>query len=189
MSGSRTIKVLAALVVAMTIGAFALLAMDTDPIRPGAIHLAALAERNSGAAAIVGSTEVPLQGMKWRNIVIMSSTAGRGIERGCHFVVRRDGRHLVQATDLWKQQLDGRHTPVRQYNADSIGICVEGDFDVNQPSPEQFEALCGLIRVLQHNFRIYPDQIFLHSDLVSGSRSPGEAFPARPLAARLVDFR
>jgi len=178
---------LAALVVAMTIGAAALLVLDTDPIRPAAAHLAALADRGGGAAAIVNQTDVPIQPLKWRNIIIHSSASGVAIAQRCHFVIEADGQQLIRATDLWKQQADGKHTFVREYNADSIGICVRGDFSRTAPTREQFEALVSLTRSLQQRLDIYPNQVYLHSELDSRSHSPGAAFPIQALNARLLN--
>ena len=188
MLGSRTIKVLAALVVAMTIGAFALLILDKEPIKPPAARIAALAERNTGASAIIRQTNVPIQPIKWHRIVIHSSQTSPEIEQRCHFVIESSGKGLIRPTALWRQQADGRHTYVRYpgFNTDSIGICVRGDFSANRPTGEQTEALVALVRALQEKLDIRASQVYLHSDLDSRSNSPGPLFPATTLGQSLL---
>ncbi|MCK4601914.1 MAG: N-acetylmuramoyl-L-alanine amidase [Phycisphaerae bacterium] len=198
MPRSRTIKTLAALVAAMTVGAFALTVMETAPIRPGIKDLAAVAASDQGPEGIVKQTDVEIQRVKWANIIVHSSASRRNIESQCHFVIapRRPGSSQTEsddqtvtvATNLWKRQAEGYHiyVPGYDFTANSIGICLRGDFSHRRPAAATLDALVALVRVLQQECGISPDHVYLHSDLISGSNSPGRAFPARTFSASLL---
>lgn len=179
MLGSRTIKTLTALLVSMTVGALVLMVLETSPGHPPAEQLAAVSRSRTPIGGAIYDTVVPIQSIKWRNIVVHSSSAGgSGIEQRCHFVVQPDGR--VAATDLWQRQLAGHHVyvPGRDFNADSIGICMVGDFSSRGPSQRQFDGLVELTRSLQGILLMPADRVYLHSHLAARSHSPGDAFPA-----------
>ena len=186
MLGSRTVKTLTALLGSMTLGAFVLMVLETAPTNPEPEQLAAVTERDTGLAAIIRDTAVPLQRIKWRNVVVHGSGVGSSDIAGrCHFVVGQDGR--IIATALWKHQLAGYHVyvPGRDFNADSIGICLDGDFSDLPPARAQFEVLVNLTRAIQEDFAVPPDRVYLHSQLDARSSSPGAAFPAAALDGRL----
>jgi len=179
MPGSRTIKTLTALVVSLTIGAFALMMLETAPVEAPAQHLAAVEAGNTEAGKVVRRTAVPLQPIKWRNIILHGSAAERGdILDRVHFLVADDG--AIQPTLLWQRQQSGHHAYVagRDFNADSIGICLIGDYSRRGPERRQFEAVADLTTTLQRMFRIPADRVYLQSDLERGRPSPGPAFPA-----------
>ena len=76
--------------------------------------------------------------------------------------------------------------PWRDFNADSVGVCLAGDFSRRPPSPEQFELLVLLVLAVQLACNIPADHVYLHSDLDKRTDSPGRAFPVRQFAARLL---
>jgi hypothetical protein len=192
---SRMIKTLALLVASMSLGTLILWLMETDPAEPGPpLNLRAVEKGPSRTEpTAMGQTEIPLQPLKWRNIIIHD--AGREALRaaqGCHFVVgdsRRVGDGIVQATKLWRRQADGRHIDVPGYdfNANSVGICVLCDGRRAGPSAKQFESLIALVRALQVSCSIGPDHVYLHSQLgepgCPGGRFPAEAFRRKLLPA------
>ena len=192
MLGSRTIKTLTALVAAMTVGAIGLLALETAPIRPAGHNLAAVSNPADTHAKAVLDTDVPIQPIKWRNIVIHSSgPRGRDVARRCHFVIEAkasDDGQYVGATILWKRQGSGNHVfvPGRDFNADSIGICLMGDFSSKAPGSGQFQALVKLVQALQQRCNVSADHVYLHSQLDAHSRSPGDAFPSETFASHLL---
>lgn len=189
------IKTLALLVASMSLGTLILWLMETDPARPSPpVNLRAVEKGPYGAElTVVEQTKVPLQSVKWRNIIVHD--AGRGglqVAQGCHFVVgnsRRVGDGIVQATKLWRRQVDGRHIDVPGYdfNANSVGICVLCDGRRAGPSAKQFNALVALVRALQVSCSIGPDHVYLHSQLgepgCPGGRFPAEAFRRKLLPA------
>ena len=176
----------------MTVGTFALMVLETAPIRPSATDLAAVELSPRGPGAEVFRTEVPVQAIKWRNIVVHASVADRReMARRYHFLIGPDtagAPDAVRATSLWKHQAEGYHVyiPGYDYNADSIGICLVGDFSRSGPSGVQFRALVSLVQTLQRACGISADHVYLHSDLDAVSRSPGEAFPVEAFTARLL---
>jgi len=184
---SRTTRTLTYLFVSMTVGALALMWMETGPILPVRMPLVAV---GSGGGVIFG-TDVPVQQIKWRNIVIL--TADRpdaDIARSCHFVVvvdstGRGGR--VLATDLWKRQADGYHTfaPGHDWNSDSIGVCFVGKLTDSVLDGEQFRDFINLVRALQDGLRVPSERVYLCNDLDDRSPLPSEGF-VRAFSRRLL---
>ena len=87
---------------------------------------------------------------------------------GYHYLVRADGTvELGRPVDT-----EGAHT--EGHNADSLGICLAGDFTRSAPAPEQISALTEL--VLELNQHYGPLSIWRHSDL-SPTDCPGDLFP------------
>lgn len=171
----RTGKVLATLVAAMTLGALLLMLMESDPPRPSENDLAVV------RATMLEETRAlsPI----WRRIVIHSSEGGQDpLPNLCHFIVRSspdaEGRWITP-TSLWRQQTPGRHiyVPGMDYNADSIGICLMGNFDVVPPSRGQLQALLHLVRQLQSACSISAENVYLRRQLHDQPPLPGNAFP------------
>jgi len=191
---SRTVKTLFVLFVAMLTGAMALLAMQTDPLLPPSGHLAALApSAGQDAAAIVRQTSVPLQPIKWRNIVVHSAECVDSNDRTSevHFRLASsaDGEVTIQATQLWQQQAAGNHLPLiagRDLNAESIGVCLAGELAEGEPSSRQLAQLRALVRALQLACSIPADHVYLHSDLDSHTGCPGRSFPSQRFSAGLI---
>lgn len=61
-------------------------------------------------------------------------------------------------------------------NADSIGICCVGNFDLAPPPPAQLDLLVRLVRSLCVLLEIPPARVFRHSDFAAKS-CPGKLFP------------
>ena len=183
---SRTIKTLVALIFSMTIGASALMLLETAPARGPAEHLSAVAAPDSSASRAVNDTAVPVQSAKWRNIVVHSSAEGADIAARCHFIIEADG--TVRPTSLWRGQVSGRHVFVagRDFNADSIGVCIAGDFTTRAPSRRQMTNLTDLTQSLQRTFRMPANRVYLMKDLDGASRSPGAAFPTTGFNSQLL---
>lgn len=74
---------------------------------------------------------------------------------GYHIVIYGNG-------EVRKYRADdevGAHTKEQNMNFKSIGICLSGNFDLEQPNPQQVESLTKLLR--QYNFKeIYPHRHF-----------------------------
>jgi len=182
MIDTRTTKVLGALLVAMTVGALLLMAMESQPPRPSNEILASI--RSSAAVGGVVASS------RWRRIVVNSSLGGADTLPGrSHFVIsaKPDATGWqVKPTNLWRQQRAGHHIYVagRDFNSDSIGVCLIGDFSTNSPGSQQFEALLGLIRSLQLKCGIRAENIYLASELTASAK-PGLAFPVGEFNSRL----
>jgi len=194
MDRSRMIRTLVALLAALTVGTFVLLALETRPAHPGpALPLAKHLQGNEAVLSEVTNTNVPLLHDRWLNIVIHDSICEMNGDptADCHFVIygpdSADLAGRVRATGRWRQQARGAHiaVPGRDFNAVSIGICLEGDLADKAPSAEQLEALSALTRALQRKLGIGSERVYLHGDLAS-AHCPGSAFDVGAFRATLI---
>ncbi|MCY2925318.1 MAG: peptidoglycan recognition family protein [Planctomycetota bacterium] len=87
-------------------------------------------------------------------------------------------RHL-RSTPLWRNQQAGRYAsiPGHDYNADTVGVSLAGDFDQHAPTEAQMNALVALVRELQALCNINRDRVYLYRELTSSPR-PGAKFYA-----------
>ncbi len=185
MGRSRTIKVLAALLAAMTVGALALMVLETSPLSPPISH-AAMQTSGSASADAVFSTDF-IQPTMWRNIIVHGSQSEAGqLDSQSHFVIDPAGD--VAVSDLWKNQLAGQHVllPGRDWNVDSIGISLTGPLETRRPTTSQYRSLLVLVATLQQRLNISGDHVYLYRHLDASTRSPGNAFPAADFASRLL---
>ena len=181
----RTVKTLTALFFAMTVGALVLMLMDVEPIQPPGTHLTAVAANEEAQLPVIAQTEVPLR--KWRSIVVHTSVEGRAVVANCHFII--DGGAIdVRSTAHWEQQRAGRHVPGRgsDWNTESIGICLMGDFALRRPSQVQWQSLMKLVTDLQQQFDIPSSRVYLYRDIGGRGNSPGKAFPQTEFHEQLV---
>jgi hypothetical protein len=76
------------------------------------------------------------------------------------------GNGQIEVGFRWIQQLDGAHakTPDNDFNKTGIGICLVGNFDETNPSPQQMASLAKLVGYLMKTYRITPDRILGHGD-------------------------
>lgn len=174
MAKSRTVKTLTALVVSMTIGTFVLLALETQPIDPKAPELAARAESPASDALL--ATDVELQDDRWQRIVIHTDREGDGIAERCHFVIDDRG---ITPQDHWRRQSSPEHVAYRggrDYDADSIGICVRADYTRDGGvSQQRLDDLKRLVAALQEGCRIDRGYVYFHSTFTN-RRRPAPAF-------------
>ena len=174
MAQSRTIKTLTALVIAMTLGAFALILMETGPIIPSIPRLAAT-DGPSGEHALVTDTSVPIDRDRqdWRNIVIHTAAEGSAVASNCHFTV---SGATATASQAWKRQAPARHVHSMviglDYNADSIGVCLSADYSQPGYPKEEFDKAARLVRHLQRAFEIDRSRVYFHSDLNDRAAEP-----------------
>ncbi len=199
MSRSRTIKTLAALLGALTLGTFALFQLETLPARPpvgvplSGRQAASRVERRCLDEIL--NTAIPLRQQDWRHIVIHDDVCpdapSQGVATGVHFVIHgRDsdaGDGTVRAAARWQRQADGSHIFLsgKNYNAKSIGILLAGDCAAKPPSAKQIESLAALVRSLQGQFGIGGQYVYLHGDL-TGARCPGRRMPAEAFRRQLA---
>ena len=176
---SRTVRTLATLFTAMTIGAFSLMWMETAPIDE--LPMPPLTARSSSSVAyeaVVYRTHVPVKHPKWLNIVLRNApTADDDVAQACHFIVTGENQ-AITTTELWKRQVDGYHTfaPGHDWNADSIGVCFVGDLNEETLSGRQFNELMSLVQTLQLHFKIRPERVYLYSELDDRTSPPSGPF-------------
>ena len=90
---------------------------------------------------------------------------------GYHWIIYSDG----EIRQYRKENEEGAHTKEQGMNFKSIGICMEGNFDAEDPNKEQAESLEKLILALckTHNIpltNIYPHRKFATYKSCYGSR-------------------
>ena len=75
-------------------------------------------------------------------------------------------QYLIEPNGEQKQGREdnesGAHTSQRMMNYRSIGICLSGNFDIEEPTIEQCKALYGLIRRLQRLYKIEDKDVLPH---------------------------
>jgi len=171
----------------MTIGALALMWMETAPVDELHMNLTSISGLPAYEEAIIYRTHVPVKYPKWLNIVVSKAPAAdHAVARACHFIVS-DGDQAIETTDLWKRQVDGYHTfaPGHDWNSDSIGICFLGDLDDKALTEQQFSALVALVQTLQKHFKVRSEHVYLNSQLDDRIKPPSGQF-AQAFADRLL---
>lgn len=99
---------------------------------------------------------------------------------GYHFFIDKEGA-VYGGRPLWAK---GAHA--YGYNGVSIGICLEGNFNKQQPEEKQLESAALLIALLN---RIYHDAaIVRHNELTKKKDCPGRLFPFRSLGHRVTQY-
>jgi len=184
---SRTVRTLATLFTAMTIGALSLMWMETAPIDE--LPMPPLTAVSSSPVTIVYRTHVPVKHPKWVHIVVRSApSADHDVAQACHFIVS-DGKQAITTTELWKRQVDGYHTfaPGHDWNADSIGVCFVGGLNDETLTGRQFNELMALVQTLQRHFKVRPERVYLHSELDDRTEPPSGPF-VRAFSRRLLQL-
>ncbi|MBI9015654.1 MAG: N-acetylmuramoyl-L-alanine amidase [Phycisphaerae bacterium] len=107
---------------------------------------------------------------------------------GYHFVINNgnsdhglaDGE--IEIGIRWKQQKHGAHCRVdinddNYWNEHTIGICLVGNFENQNPTPAQYQSLAKLVAVLRRHYNIDPSRIIGHKD-APGAKTlcPGRNF-------------
>ncbi len=112
----------------------------------------------------------------------------RGWENGLgyHFVIgngngSRDGE--IEIGNRWKNQLDGAHAGVQEYNHYGIGICLVGNFNNSNPTSSQMAALTALVSYLQERCHIPAENVIMHRHF-RDTECPGRNFPYYKLLAK-----
>jgi N-acetyl-anhydromuramyl-L-alanine amidase AmpD len=98
---------------------------------------------------------------------------------GYHFVIGNgqgmtDGE--TEPTFRWKQQIQGAHAGVADYNQFGVGIVLIGNLEEKPPTGAQVASVKRLVRVLSREYDIQAAQIVGHSD-VKATECPGRLFP------------
>src|ERR1017187_7098731 len=108
----------------------------------------------------------------------------RGMINGLayHFVIdngtegKADG--FIETGPRWIKQMHGGHCRQAYINERGIGICLVGNFSVDQPTSRQLDSLALLIHGLQDQFHIPDDHVLGHGEVIGEfSECPGSLFP------------
>jgi N-acetyl-anhydromuramyl-L-alanine amidase AmpD len=80
----------------------------------------------------------------------------------------------------WARQLDGGHLASEVQNQYSIGICLVGNFDRENPTAKQMQALRALVKALMARCELSGSAVKTHQEInVIGTRCPGSNFPGK----------
>ncbi len=144
----------------------------------------------------------PVQSRRWQFIVVHNSGTRQGNARvfdyyhrhvrrmqnglAYHFVIGNGtstGNGQVEVGDRWRRQINGGHVHSDYLNNISLGICLVGDFNRDQPTRAQLESCEELIRYLRQRC----GKVAGHDILVRPHREmnpprwstdcPGDVFP------------
>lgn len=84
---------------------------------------------------------------------------------GYQYLIEKDGTRKVGRDE---RQV-GAHTKEKYMNFRSIGICLTGNFDIEDPTIEQKLELLKLINELQAKYRISDEKVFPHRHFAAKS--------------------
>ncbi len=107
-----------------------------------------------------------------------------------HFVIGNgngSGNGEIEVGDRWKKQIHGAHTANMDLNRISIGICLVGNFEVdNEPTNNQLESLVSLVTYFSRKYHIPKARIVRHSQVLQkGTACPGKNFPYEQLISEI----
>ena len=160
MAGSRTIKTLTALLAAMTIGAFALMLMQSDLPVPD--NPAFITAPSSDVQELIVNRPYHVS-EAWRNVILHSSYGEvDDINQRCHFIIDSSGN--ITATPRWIRQEAGDQVGGGDWNASSIGVVLASD-GRRKITQNQNDALARLIQGLQNRFNIPRGRVYRHGDI------------------------
>lgn len=107
---------------------------------------------------------------------------------GYHFVIGNGNGMAngeIEPTFRWKQQIQGAHAGVADYNQHGIGIVLVGNFEDEPPSEAQLESVKKLILALTREYDISSSQIVGHGD-VKPTECPGTHFPLAEIRRKIA---
>lgn len=141
------------------------------------------AYRYLSRSVIEAIRRAPVQRSRWKFIIVHNSGTRQGNARAFdyyhrrvrrmqnglayHFVVgngRSSGNGEVEVGNRWTRQINGGHVHSDYLNNISLGICLVGDFNRDQPTRAQLEATEELIKYLRDRC----------------GKADGRAIPVRP---------
>jgi len=175
----RVAKVLAALLLSMTLGAIALMALGNNPPSAGPFCLASYYRLDPVKETIVSraaqtpdrwkSIEIYYSGTRAGNVKQLASLTGlaQPEDINCHFCICNglggdDGE--IQATEKWQRQwsiIPGR----TWYGTNqTIRICVVADGKSKPPTDSQLKRVGALVEVLCGKFKIPAESVYYPGD-------------------------
>ena len=175
----RVAKVLAALLISMTLGAIVLMALGNNPPSAGPFCLSSYYRLDPIEKAI--SSQAAQSHYRWNCIEIYySNTKAGNIEQlaslsglsspediNYHFVICNglgadDGQ--IQPTEKWQRQWSIVPGQTWYDSSQTIRICVIADDKTIRPTNLQIKRVEALVEALSRKFNIQPDYIYYPSN-------------------------
>ena len=175
----RVVKVLAALLVSMTVGAIVLMALGNNPPSAGPFCLStyyrldsvdhAMGSQTGQAAGRWDSIEIFFSGTKGGNTERLAEAIGLAdpAQLNCHFVICNGvgaGDGEIEATEVWNKQRSTRSTSTGRGGARTIRICLIGNGVSALPTDYQLKRLEMLLEALCRRFDIPAESVHLPRD-------------------------
>lgn len=175
----RVAKVLAALLVSMTVGAIVLMALGNNPPSAGPFCLSSYYRLGPVEQAIRSrATQFP---DRWNSIEIYySDTKAGNIEQlaalsglaspddiNCHFCLCNglggsDGQ--IQPTEKWQKQWSVVPSQSWYGSGQTIRICIIANGQIAPPTECQIKRIEAMVEALARKFNIQPESIYYPSD-------------------------
>ncbi len=158
--------------------------------------------RYLSSSVVEAIRRAPVKRRRWQFIVVHNSGTRQGNARvfdyyhkhvrrmqnglAYHFVIGNGtstGNGQVEVGDRWRRQINGGHVHSDYLNNISLGICLVGDFNRDQPTRAQLDACEELIRFLRDRCgktERGPIPVKPHRDINPPrwpTDCPGDAFP------------
>lgn len=175
----RIAKVLAALLVSMTLGAIVLMTLGGNPPSAGPFCLSSYYRLDAIDKTITSETTQSPD--RWNCIEIYySSTNAGNIEQlaslsgltspedlNCHFVIcnglgASDGQ--IQSTEKWQKQWSSVPGQTWYGTSQTIRICAIAGGETNSPTNLQIKRVEALVEALSRKFNIQPECIYYPSN-------------------------
>ena len=175
----RVAKVLAALLVSMTVGAVVLMVLGNNPPSAGPFCLSSYYRLGSIEAAIVSkaaqspdrwnSVEIYYSGTKAGNIEQLASLSGMSNPEdiNCHFCLCNGlggGNGQIQSTEKWQRQWSSIPGKIWYGSGQTIRVCVVADGKTTRPTDFQVKRIEQLLEVLCRKFEIESQSVHYPSD-------------------------
>jgi hypothetical protein len=169
----RVVKVLAALLISMTVGAFVLMALGNNPPSAGPFCLSAYYRLDSVDRVVQSQACQPPH--RWDSIEIYFSGTKRGslqqpagaADLNCHFLIANGvgaGDGEIQTTEWWQKQWSIDPSRTWQGSGKTIRVCLIGDGTTTSPTNYQLKRLETLLEALSRKFGISANSVYLPSD-------------------------
>jgi len=168
-----------------------------DTIRIPSLHHETEIKNRLDPKLVQELNHIRIKNLRWNYIVIHHSGTTRGSASGMdryhreerhmenglayHFVIG-NGRGMpngkVEIGHRWKKQKNGGHLASEFLNAQSIGICLVGDFEQDKPNKKQIDSLYALCKYLTRKCNLPATAIRSHAQInTKPTHCPGKHFP------------
>ena len=158
------------------------------------------ARRCSARAGSSSSCTTAARGRGTRARSITTTSASAGCRTGWRIIsssgtADRPATAQIEIGDRWRRQINGGHVHSDYLNNISLGICLVGDFNRDQPTRAQLEATEELVKYLRERCgRVDGRAIGVrpHREMNPprwATDCPGDAFPVRLVPAVLASLQ